>query len=124
MPTPADSSLLVLPEGIMLNYLTRRPNPTPYHTFMPPELAIFGEKEVLESFQQHPPDYVVLIHKDTVEYGVGFFGQDARYGQRLRQWVDRNYVRVLRILNEPLHNESFGIELWLRADQRGLEYRL
>ena len=40
-----DQTLLVMPEGVMINYLARRRNPTPYINFMPPELVMFGEAE-------------------------------------------------------------------------------
>ena len=40
----ADSTILTLPEGVMLNYWLRRENPSPYINFMPPELAMFGEQ--------------------------------------------------------------------------------
>jgi len=35
----AHDTLAVFPEGVMLNYLARRVNPTPYITLMPPELT-------------------------------------------------------------------------------------
>ena len=34
---------LVVPEGVMINYLARTPNPTPFLNFMPPEAIIFGD---------------------------------------------------------------------------------
>ena len=40
-------ALLVLPEGLMLNYLSRRASPNPYGELMPTELAFFGEDQVL-----------------------------------------------------------------------------
>ena len=39
---PAGGTFAVLPEGVMLNYLARVENPTPYVNFMPPELIFFG----------------------------------------------------------------------------------
>ena len=82
---PQDASMVVLPEGISLNYLSRRLNPTPYINFMPPELILFGEAKIQAALEAHPQAAVVLAHKDTSEYGVPFFGRD--YGQGLGAWV-------------------------------------
>ena len=47
---PPDATLAVLPEGVMINYLTRRPNPTPFSNFKPPELIIYGETSMVRAF--------------------------------------------------------------------------
>jgi hypothetical protein len=109
----ADQTLAVLPEGVMLNFLARRENPTPYINFMPPELLIFGEERILASFQKRPPDFVVLLHKDTSEYGYQFFGRD--YGRRLYGWVERNYHSVSLLGARPLRGKRFGILLLRRG---------
>jgi hypothetical protein len=114
---PADATLLVLPEGVMINYLARRRNPTPYLNFMPPELILFGEGAILNAFERQPPDYVALVHKSTREYGFPFFGRD--YGVSLRAFVDRHYRLVSRIGEEPLSPDSdFGITLHRRVRGR------
>jgi len=106
-------SLAVLPEGVMLNFLSRRPNPTPYTNFMPPELAFYGEPRMLAALDAAAPDYVALVHKDTGEYGARFFGRD--YGRDLYRWVRRNYREVATFGATPFHGARFGIAL-LRLD--------
>jgi hypothetical protein len=91
---PSQASFVVLPEGVMLNYLSRRINPTPYVTFMPPELSIFGERNILMAMQQHPPDFVLLVPKDTSEYGVAPFGVDPNYGMEIMEWVKQEYAAI------------------------------
>jgi hypothetical protein len=105
-----DATLAVLPEGVMLNYLSRRVNPTGHLNFMPPELLIFGEDSILAAFQAHPPDLIALTHKDTREYGVGFFGRG--YGRILYRWVTTHYQPVERFGDPPLAPDSrFGVVL-------------
>ena len=116
--TDPNDTFVVLPEGVMLNYLARRENPLPYINFMPPELLAFGEDHILASLERSPPDLIILAHKDPSEYGLGFFGSDPRNGQRIMQWVDSNYESVETILSEPLRDRSFGIRI-LRAIPRG-----
>ena len=113
--TGADATVAVLPEGVMLNYLTRRANPTGHVNFMPPELLIFGEATIVESFRESPPDFVVLLHKDTREYGVGFFGRG--YGRDLHAWVRDHYETVEQFGDEPLlPTTRFGATLLTRRD--------
>ena len=38
----------------MVNYLARRVNPTPYINFMPPELIMFGEENMVAAFRSSP----------------------------------------------------------------------
>ena len=104
-----NETLAVLPEGVMLNYLSRRASSVPLMNFMPLEFALYGEDHVLESFRAHPPDYIAFVHKDTSEYGFQFFGRD--YARTLFAWVQQNYHPVALIGDQPLRNENFGILL-------------
>jgi len=112
----AAHTLAVFPEGVMLNYLSRRGNPTPYINFMPLELALFGEGRIVEAYRAHPPDFVVLVHKDTAELGFRFFGQD--YARGLFSWIRADYRPVLVIGAPPLRDHRFGIQLLRRAGSR------
>lgn len=89
---PETGSLLVLPEGALINYGARRRAPTSYFNYMPPEVAMFGEEPMLDALKASPPDAVVLVHRETSEYGVPFFGRD--YGSRLYAWVRERYRPV------------------------------
>ncbi len=100
-------TVAVLPEGAMINFLAGKINPTPYIIFMPSDLIMFGEKQVIETFAAHPPDYIVLVHKDTSEYGYRFFGKD--YGISLMDWIRNHYLLVKGIGSPPFENQKFGI---------------
>jgi hypothetical protein len=115
---PRNATLAVLPEGLMLNYLTRRPNPGPYTSLMPPEMAMFGDADISADIQANPPDYVALVHRDTSEYGVPLFGRD--YGQAVASWIRQHYDEVVLVGDRPLENPAgFGILLLRRRPQRG-----
>jgi 4-amino-4-deoxy-L-arabinose transferase-like glycosyltransferase len=109
----ASQTLAVLPEGAMVNYLSRRCASTAYTSFMPTELSIFGEDRILASFEARPPDFVLLVHKDTSEFGYRFFGRD--YGQVVGAWIHREYRGVTLIGEEPLRDDRYGIALLRRA---------
>lgn len=111
---PQDATFVVLPEGITLNYLSRRPTTVPVINFMMTEMIVFGEEAMTSALARRPPDYVVLVDKDTSEFGVGAFGVDPRYGQRIMAWVTSHYDRVTIIGSEPLRGRGFGIEILKR----------
>jgi hypothetical protein len=90
--TSLEDTLAVFPEGVMLNFLTHRKNPTPYINFMPPEFALFGESNMLNAFQTNPPDYIVLTNKSLKEYGFQEMGIDI--GVELYLWIEKNYSLV------------------------------
>jgi hypothetical protein len=109
----ADKTLAVLPEGVMINFLGKCTNPTPYIFFMPFDVNLFGEDQMLAAFQTNPPELVALVHKDTSEYGFRYFGQD--YGQKLMVWIKHNYDPFYHTGDPPLQAGSrFGILLLRR----------
>lgn len=114
--TRAEETFAVLPEGVMLNYLARRSSSTPYLNFMPLELDLFGSERILQNFVAHPPTRIVLVHKDTTEYGYPLFGRD--YAQPLRHWIDANYTSEARYGDQPLTAATrYGVELLIAKDQ-------
>jgi hypothetical protein len=113
--TPKDATVVVLPEGAMLNYLARRPSSVPWVTFMPPEVVAFSETRMLQALGAAPPSAIVLVHKDTTDYGYPLFGRD--YGQAIMNWVRANYERALLVGEEPLRDPArFGAEVLVRRD--------
>lgn len=107
---PAGATMAVIPEGAMLNYLLRMENPTPYVNLMPPEMLVFGEARIVEAFRANPPDYIVLVNKDTTEFGARFFGQD--YGRMLARWIKDQYEGAFLVGQVPfIDPQSFGLFL-------------
>jgi hypothetical protein len=54
--------------------------------------------------------YVVVVHKHTPEYGMGFFGRD--YGARLMAWIRQRYERRGLLGYAPLEEPGhFGVEI-------------
>jgi hypothetical protein len=104
---PEDNNFVVLPEGIILNYLTRRQSASPNIEFMPSSVAMVGEEKIIHDFDAHKSDFIILVHRDTLEYGARYFGVD--YAVNLASWIRKNYSPVARIGDEPFRNNNFGI---------------
>lgn len=111
-----DQTLAVLPEGAMFNYLLRLRNPTGYTqivAMLPAGAGAFGQDAIERSFAEHPPDFILLVHKDTSEFGFRFFGRD--YAQDLFRWIQREYEPVATWWAVPLQDDRFGVRLLRRA---------
>jgi len=108
---PGDK-LLVVPEGVMLNYLARIETPLSVVNLMPPELLLAGEETLLAQLQADPPRLLVVTEKDTSEYGPRYFGQD--YATRIGRWLGEHYVDVELVGEPPLMGRNFGIALLVR----------
>jgi hypothetical protein len=112
---PANATLLVLPEGLSLNYWLRRRNPSRYWLFLPAEFeASGGEVVMLDDVVAHPPDFVALVDRPHREFGVGPFGRDQRNGARIMEFVRAGYEVVRQIGAEPFADRGFGISLLRR----------
>jgi hypothetical protein len=95
---PPAATLAVVPEGIMLNYLTRRVDPTPYISLMPVEVLMFGETRILEAFLEHPPDYLILTDEDLADYGFQDFRSNTDgYADLLAVWMNDNYQLIGKV---------------------------
>jgi hypothetical protein len=112
-------TLCVLPEGIMINYLARIESSSPFDSFIPPALQMFDEHTIVASFEAHPPDYVLLFHRETPEYGAALFGRD--YGRDLFSWVMEHYCLIAEYGHDPMGEGGDGFILMVRnsLDQAG-----
>jgi hypothetical protein len=109
---PRDATLAVLPDGTMLNFLSRRPNPTSFNQMMPPTLVTFGVDTVLASYQEHSPEYVVLYDWSGAEYGVGTFGS-GDWGREVVDWVRQRYDAISFASSSTA---GIGFSIWKRRE--------
>jgi hypothetical protein len=116
---PPEATLAVLPEGAMINYLSRRVNPTPCLVWVPPVMAVFGQTNMTAAFEENSPDYILIIARNTSEFGVGYFGYYHEYGTELMRWIEDHYDRVYPAADSteksPSENQSFSaLQIWKR----------
>lgn len=109
-------SLVVLPEGVMLNYLARLPSSVREYSYTPFDLLRVPERDLLIQLQRSPPDLLLLVHRETPEYGARLFGRD--YARSLAAWVRRSYRPVQLFGDPPLREGTrFGILLLERRPE-------
>jgi hypothetical protein len=94
--SPTNATVIVLPEGTMINYLSRR------QTVEPGWMRGDHEIELLRQMRLKPPDAVVLISRNLSEFGMGRFGTPGNFGHDIWTWVSDNYVIAARLGGDPL----------------------
>jgi hypothetical protein len=110
---PQQATLAAIPQGAMLNFLSRRVNPTPCLDWNPTMLAVCGLTNMASALEQHPPGYIALVEWQTFEFGTGYFGTGG-FGEEVMAWIQKNYRPVALFGSEPLRNGLFGIKLLKR----------
>lgn len=90
----ATGSLLVVPEGLMLNYLTRMPSPVPPFFLFSFATRDGAEARLVARLEQNPPGWIVALSRNLSEYGIARYGEREGEGRLLLDWIDRHYEPV------------------------------
>ncbi|HVU15623.1 MAG TPA: hypothetical protein VHD32_01765 [Candidatus Didemnitutus sp.] len=101
-------TLIVLPEGIMINYLARMPSPVaPFFFF---SSATRGDREtaLVQKLAARPPDWVAIISRDLREFGLKRYGQGSDPGAQILGWVRPNYETAVELGGDPLDPDDRG----------------
>ena len=112
--TPDGATLVTLPEGIMLNYQTRRASTVPFTNFVTSEAVLFGQDRMVEALERRPPDFVAFVARRTEELGTGRFGFVPGYGKRVVDWVTARYETAAEFGADPLATDEGGIRILKR----------
>jgi hypothetical protein len=86
---PPAATLVVFPEGQVLNFLAGKPNPVRQKLYIPGYLQVSNEPQLLEDLRRKRPGAIVVWPRSTEEYGPVEFGVD--YGREVFTWIERNY---------------------------------
>jgi hypothetical protein len=99
---PHGQTLLVLPDGVIINYLSRMPIPVSPYSFF--GAATFGgrEESILSALRQRPPDWIAIVSRDLTDYGIQRYGEDIGNGRLILDWVNEHYDRSSSIGGDPL----------------------
>ncbi len=106
--TPPSATVCVLPEGEMINYLMRRPDPLD---------AARTDAQIVERLRRTRPDYVVFISRNLAETGLKQYGLPGGPGYAVLQWLDENnYGIAAKAGGDPLRTDvGKGAEILRRS---------
>lgn len=110
--TEKDATVLVMPEGISLNYWARRKCPLRICDTLPPALKSYG-RSILGDLQANPPDCVVLMSRMGPDVFPPF-GSTPEAGQEVLPWLAANYLVVAQAGGDPLvrfNGKNFGVRI-------------
>lgn len=108
-----EEGIVVIPEGVMINYLARRQNPGKLFEFTPSLIDAIGEKQVINILKEAKPEYVLITDRETTEHGAGYFGKD--FGQNIYAWINQMYTPVKLFGADPLQNKGFGVKVFEKS---------
>ncbi|MBF0424743.1 MAG: hypothetical protein HQL66_02860 [Magnetococcales bacterium] len=106
-----DDTLLVMPEGLIVNFLYRIPNPARVHSFLPTDFAWQGESRLIEELRRARPRYVLFWFRPMAEYGQPFFGAPGGGGAGMLAWLRQEYSPVYHM------EDGFSLD---RPDKKGM----
>ncbi len=97
-------SLLVMPEGIMLNFLSGKEHEFYQTSFIPLDFDTFKEDNIINEIKLKKPQFIAFTNRETDEYGQNYICKD--YGVKTCKYVVKNYSL------EAVFGEKFRIYLF------------
>ena len=94
--TSQSSTVMVFPEGMMINYLARR------KSLEPGWMRGMTETQLIESMEKTPPDYIIFMSRDIREFGIKMFGSPGDLGFDIVKWAANRYSVVSGWGEDPL----------------------
>jgi len=108
-------TLVVFPEGLVVNFMLEKENPLYYYSYHPVDLAKKGvSDEVIRGLEDEKVDYVVLTQRRTDKYGYAVFGKD--YAQDIFKYVLDNYQLYKQFGPFPFTTKKYGTALFKRSN--------
>jgi hypothetical protein len=95
------ATLLVLPEGALINYISRHKYPMPVWVSIGGGSTTEEVQEIINRLRQSPPDYIVLISRSMKEHGLQQFGAPGTPGEKTLKWITDNYFTIASRGGDP-----------------------
>ena len=110
-PVPLDATVLVLPEGSMINYLSQHKTVEQFTS------RGEGEAAYIEHLRHYPPDYVVLITRNMTDVGIARWGAPGNFGHEIVEWIMANYEAQAHAGGDPLKLNEYQGAIIFRKKQ-------
>ncbi|MBF0320116.1 MAG: hypothetical protein HQL01_09995 [Nitrospirae bacterium] len=85
-----NSTLYVLPEGIAINFILNRGNPSRYYAYMLQEQVFLNDDDYIDEIKNIKYDYKIIVPRifdNNYRYGIN-------YGVKLVNWILINYELI------------------------------
>lgn len=88
--TKKSDTVVILPEGALINFLAERKSDNYYTSLIPLYVETFGEDNIIAHFKTTKPEYIIFNNWDSYDYGKRFICVD--YAQKFCSYVEQNYT--------------------------------
>ena len=89
--TKKKDEIVILPEGVMINFLTGRKSDNFYTSLIPLYVEVFGDENLIKHFSETKPEYIIFNNYNTNEYYFPYICQD--YAVSFCNFVAKNYIQ-------------------------------
>ena len=90
--TKPDDAVLVLPEGLFINYITKRPTNPKYYHLIPNHISALGEDNIVKDLSENLPNYIILNNVSYEAYGAKYICEN--FGFKICSVINDNYELV------------------------------
>lgn len=122
---PSDATLMVVPEAIIINYLTRHENPTPYlSTMLVKTLFDYagGAQPIIRKLAETKPNYIIYLRRrqemEVAEYEIR--GPEG-FAEPVFEWIESEYEIVERVGEDIRDFDRLTYVLLRRRSGRALD---
>lgn len=110
-----NDTIMVLPESIIINFLTGKTSDFYQTSFIPLDFETFSEDNIIKEINAKKPEFIIFTNRKTNEYGKSYICKD--YGVDTCKYVVKNYspeaafgekfrIYIFKIKNEEITNEK------------------
>jgi len=104
--TKKTDTIVIFPEGLLINFLTDRKSDNYYNSLIPLYVETFGEDDIIEHFKKTKPEYIIFNSWNNEEYYFKYICND--YALSFCDFVAKNYTK------EKLIDEGFRYLIFKR----------
>ncbi len=105
--TKKTDKIVILPEGMFINFLTDRPTDNFYNSLIPLYVETFGEEKIINHFKKNKPEYIVFNNWNNQDYGFNYICSD--YAVSFCNFVATDYTQE-KVINEGFRYLIFKLK--------------
>lgn len=87
--TSLSDTILIIPEGTFINYITNRKSDNTYYYLIPPNVEILKQENIITNLKNKPPEYIVISNIQYPWYGQTSFINS--WGREITEYIKENY---------------------------------
>lgn len=108
------ASILVIPEGSIINFLTDHPVGSMYDVLVPSYWQALGDNKIIFDIKKNSPDYIIINSRFVSEYGYHYFCDD--YGIKTCNYIKSKYKKEAEISRHLNDKDFYNMIIYKKWD--------